>query len=307
MNWAALSDMGRRRPIASLLLSIALACLAMTARVTLDPWLGGYPLLTFSPAILLATLLGGRRGGIVCAALSTLFAWYFLIEPIRSLAVVWPVGFLKLGAFAAISALIVAVIDGMARAFDRAQRSDAARAALNAELEERVIARTTELKDANDRLTREIAYRAAAEEQVRQMQRLEAIGQLTGGIAHDFNNMLSIIMGNLSLASRRIATGNADIVRYLDSANEGAARAATLTRRLLAFGRRQPLEPAVVDVNRLVSGMTDMVRRTLGEEIQIETILAGGLWMTHVDPGQLENAIVNLSINARDAMLVVAS
>jgi signal transduction histidine kinase/CheY-like chemotaxis protein len=302
MNWAALSDMGRRRPIASLLLSIALACLAMTARVTLDPWLGGYPLLTFSPAILLATLLGGRRGGIVCAALSTLFAWYFLIEPVRSFAVVWPVGFLKLGAFAAISALIVAVIDGMARAFDRAQRSDAARAALNAELEERVIARTTELKDANDRLTREIAYRAAAEEQVRQMQRLEAIGQLTGGIAHDFNNMLSIIMGNLSLASRRIATGNADIVRYLDSANEGAARAATLTRRLLAFGRRQPLEPAVVDVNRLVSGMTDMVRRTLGEDIQIETILAGGLWMTHVDPGQLENAIVNLSINARDAM-----
>ncbi|WP_445192082.1 ATP-binding protein [Sphingomonas sp. Tas61C01] len=302
MNWAALSDLGRRHPVYSIALSMALACAAIAGRLAFDPMLGGYPLLTFFPAILLATLFGGRNGGIVCASLSTLFAWYFLIEPRYSLAVAWPGGLLRLLAFGTLCALIVAVIDGMARAFDRAQKSDAARAALNAELEERVIARTAELRNANERLTSEIAQRTAAEEQVRQMQRLEAIGQLTGGIAHDFNNMLSIIMGNLSLASRRIAAGNPDVLRYLDSANEGAARAATLTQRLLAFGRRQPLEPAVVDVNRLVGGMTDMIRRTLGEEIQIETILAGGLWMTHADPGQLENAIVNLAINARDAM-----
>ncbi|HVF93665.1 MAG TPA: ATP-binding protein [Sphingomonas sp.] len=285
-----------------LLLAIALACAAMGARLVLGTRLSGFPFLTFFPAILLATLFAGRGGGTICAVLSTLFAWYCLVTPKNSFAIDSPSGAIALLAFAAISGAIVMVIDGMARAFDRAQRSEAEYAALNAVLEQRVAARTAELQAANERLCSEIAQRTAAEDQVRQMQRLEAVGQLTGGIAHDFNNMLSIIMGNLSLARRRLAAGNADIVRYLDSANDGAERAATLTRRLLAFGRRQPLEPATVDMNRLVGGMCELVRRTLGDSIAVETILAGGLWLTHVDPGQLENAVVNLAINARDAM-----
>ena len=302
MDWAGLSSYGRRHPKAMLLLAVTFACLAMLARTALGARLSGYPFLTFFPAILLATLLSGRKGGIICAILSTMFAWYFLIEPKNSFAVTWPSGSIALLAFAAIAGTIVAVIDGMSRAFVRAQESELEYARLNAELEQRVAARTAELMTANRRLQEEIAQRTAAEDQVRQMQRLEAVGQLTGGIAHDFNNMLSIIMGNLSLAQRRLGAGNVDIVRYLDSANDGAIRAATLTQRLLAFGRRQPLAPATVDINRLVGGMSEMVRRALGERIEIETILGGGLWLTDVDPGQLENAIVNLAINARDAM-----
>jgi signal transduction histidine kinase/CheY-like chemotaxis protein len=197
--------------------------------------------------------------------------------------------------FAAIGALVVALIDGLVNARIRARAHVAAYERLNAELEARVFERTSEL-------THEIAVREAAEEQVRQLQRLEAVGQLTGGIAHDFNNMLSIIMGNLSLARGKMAQGDANIARHLDGAHEGATRAASLTKRLLAFARRQPLEPAVINVNKLVTGMGELLGRTLGEDVKIETVLAGGAWPTEIDPGQLENAILNLSVNARDAM-----
>ena len=142
----------------------------------------------------------------------------------------------------------------------------------------------------------------AAEDALRQVQKMEAVGQLTGGIAHDFNNMLAIIVGSLDIASRRLAKGESDIERYLDHAREGAARATVLTQRLLAFSRQQPLAPKATDCNRLVSGMSELLRRTLGETISLETILAGGLWTTFVDPHQLESTIVNLAVNARDAM-----
>ncbi len=153
-----------------------------------------------------------------------------------------------------------------------------------------------------DALRLETTRRAAAEEQLRQAQKMEAVGQLTGGIAHDFNNLLTIIFGNLERVKR--LTGNADrrVSDSVDSALEGAARAAKLTQRLLAFSRQQPLEPAAIEANRLVSGMSEMLRRTLGENIAVETVLAGGLWRTFVDPHQLESAILNLAVNARDAM-----
>jgi CheY-like chemotaxis protein len=137
---------------------------------------------------------------------------------------------------------------------------------------------------------------------VAQLQRLEAVGHLTGGIAHDFNNMLAIMMGNLDLAQRRIAKGNQDVGRLIDNAMEGAKRSAGLTRRLLAFGRRQALSPSILDVNALVRGMSDLLQRSLGPDIEIETVLAGGLWRTYADATQLESAIVNLAVNARDAM-----
>jgi signal transduction histidine kinase/CheY-like chemotaxis protein len=147
-----------------------------------------------------------------------------------------------------------------------------------------------------------IAQRERAESQLRQMQKMQAIGQLTGGIAHDFNNMLAIIIGSLSLLQKRIARGDMDVSRYSDAAMEGAQRAAALTSRLLAFSRQSPLMPLTLDLNKTVAGMSELLRRTLGENIQMETVLAGGLWRTHADPGELENAIVNLSVNARDAM-----
>ncbi|MBU1375084.1 MAG: CHASE3 domain-containing protein [Alphaproteobacteria bacterium] len=159
-----------------------------------------------------------------------------------------------------------------------------------------------DLAEANVKLKAEAESREAAEAQVRQFQKMQAIGQLTGGIAHDFNNMLAIIIGSLDLAKRRLKT---DIVRAescIDSALEGASRAAQLTARLLAFSRLQPLEPQVLDINKLVGGMSELLRRTIGENLRVETVLAGGLWRTHADPAQLENAIVNLCVNARDAM-----
>jgi PAS domain S-box-containing protein len=142
----------------------------------------------------------------------------------------------------------------------------------------------------------------AAEEALRQSQKMEAVGQLTGGIAHDFNNMLAVVIGSLNLMQRRLKKGDLSVERYVDSAMEGAKRAASLTQRLLAFARQQPLEPVVIDANKLVASMTDLLTRTLGEHIRVETVLSSGLWRCFADQVQLESAILNLAVNARDAM-----
>jgi len=140
-----------------------------------------------------------------------------------------------------------------------------------------------------------------AEEQLRQSQKLEAIGKLTGGVAHDFNNLLQVIGGNLQLLSKDMA-GQEKAQRRLENALAGVTRGSKLASQLLAFGRRQPLEPKVVNLGRLIRGFDDMLRRALGEGIEIETVVSGGLWNTLIDPGQVENALLNLAINARDAM-----
>lgn len=144
---------------------------------------------------------------------------------------------------------------------------------------------------------------AQAQEALRQAQKMEAVGQLTGGIAHDFNNLLTGVIGSLDMMQRRIAKGETDrIERYATAAMSSANRAAALTHRLLAFSRRQPLDPKQVNANRLVTGMEELLRRTIGEAIRLEIVTAGGLWQTLCDPHQLESAILNLAINARDAM-----
>jgi len=158
------------------------------------------------------------------------------------------------------------------------------------------------LQALNAKLVAEAASREAAEDQVRQMQKMEAIGQLTGGIAHDFNNMLAIVIGSLDVAKRRLTDDLRRAETCIDNALDGAQRAAQLTGRLLAFSRQQPLAPRVLDANKLVGGMSEMLRRSVGEQLRVETVLAGGLWNTFVDPGQLESAILNLCVNARDAM-----
>jgi PAS domain S-box-containing protein len=143
----------------------------------------------------------------------------------------------------------------------------------------------------------------ATEEALHQSQKMEAVGQLTGGIAHDFNNLLTGIVGSLNLLQTRFNQGRTEkVTRYIDAAMTSANRAASLTHRLLAFARRQPLIPKSVDVNRLVVSLEDLLRRTIGETIRLEIAASNGLWWTLCDPNQLESALINLAINARDAM-----
>jgi signal transduction histidine kinase/ActR/RegA family two-component response regulator len=175
-----------------------------------------------------------------------------------------------------------------------AERSDA--------LEQAVRERTQELWEANQALKAEAAEREAAEAQLRQVQKMEAVGQLTGGIAHDFNNMLAVVVGGIDLALRRLNGPRREVMMHLNNAMEGATRAAALTRRLLSFARSEPLLPERVDTTGLIYGMSDLLDRTLGERIRIEVDTARDAWPTYVDPHQLENAIVNLAVNARDAM-----
>ncbi|MGY3611104.1 PAS domain S-box protein [Bradyrhizobium sp. Lot11] len=155
-------------------------------------------------------------------------------------------------------------------------------------------------RDITERREAEAALQAAQATMLRS-QKLEAIGQLTGGVAHDFNNLLQVISGNLQLLSKDIA-GNARAEMRVQSALAGVARGSKLASQLLAFARRQPLEPRVVNAGRLIKNMDEMLRRALGGEIEVETVVAGGLWNSLVDPDQLENAVLNLAINARDAM-----
>ncbi len=155
-------------------------------------------------------------------------------------------------------------------------------------------------RDITERREAEAALQAAQATLIRS-QKLEAIGQLTGGVAHDFNNLLQVISGNLQLLSKDIA-GNARAEMRVQSALAGVARGSKLATQLLAFARRQPLEPRVVNVGRLIKGMDELLRRAIGEEIEVETVVGGGLWNSLIDPDQLENAILNLAINARDAM-----
>jgi len=149
----------------------------------------------------------------------------------------------------------------------------------------------------------EMTQRRQAEEALRQAQKMEAVGQLTGGIAHDFNNLLAGIAGSLELLQTRVQQGRLEAIpRYVDAAQGAVKRAAALTQRLLAFSRRQTLNPSPINVNRLISGLEDLIRRTVGPAITIEVVGAAGLWPTLIDPHQLENALLNLCINARDAM-----
>jgi PAS domain S-box-containing protein len=152
------------------------------------------------------------------------------------------------------------------------------------------------------RVQTEVAQRTKAEEALRQAQKMEAIGQLTGGVAHDFNNLLTVIVGGLDTIRRSRPEDHARIKRATEMALQGAQRAASLTGRLLAFSRRQPLKPKPLDLNILVRGMTELMHRTLGETIELEVVMAPRLWPVEVDQNQLESAVLNLAVNARDAM-----
>lgn len=254
-------------------------------------------------------------------ALGLLFAWlgglYFISRPIERLVRAsrhWTHGDFTaradLGRGGSEIVQLGRTFDDMAGELQHRQQENAA---LLESLETRVEQRTRalaaqarELADTNRELLSEMQRREQAEESLRHLQKIEALGQLTGGVAHDFNNLLQVILGNLDAAHRRVLRGGTITAdngwEQIQQAIRSAERAATLTRQLLAFARRQPLAPQSLDLNRLVSGMSEMLRRSLGETIAIETVLAGGLWLVSVDPSQLENAIINLAVNGRDAM-----
>lgn len=175
------------------------------------------------------------------------------------------------------------------------------------EVEDALRAKEAELRELNSTLEARVQERThelqAAHESLRQSQKMEAVGQLTGGIAHDFNNLLAGISGSLELLSKRLSEGRLNgMERYIDAAQGAAQRAASLTQRLLAFSRRQTLDPKPTDVNRLIAGMDDLIRRSIGPDVELSVVEAFDPWPTKVDPSQLENALLNLCINARDAM-----
>jgi PAS domain S-box-containing protein len=182
----------------------------------------------------------------------------------------------------------VRLSQAMQREIEERKKAQEALVQLNTTLEQQVTERTEQLQK--------------KEEALRQAQKMEAVGQLTGGVAHDFNNLLQVIIGNLETLQRNLPGESGRLQRAAKHAMNGAQRAASLTQRLLAFSRRQPLDPKPLDVNVLVNGLSDMIHRTLGETISVETVLGAGLWRVEADPAELEAAIVNLAVNARDAM-----
>jgi len=222
----------------------------------------------------------------------------FLQQANRLAAILAVLGLLLVAALIALGWTTIEVIGQRRRARNRADAES-----LRAEvLEAAVNERTAELRLANQHLLTEAAERAQAEAQLRQIQKMEAVGQLTGGIAHDFNNMLAVVVGGLELAKRKLHDHATDAERHIDNAMEGANRAAALTRRLLAFARAEPLLPQAIAPDVLVTGMSDLMDRTLGERIRLEYATVPNLWPIWVDRHQLENAILNLAVNARDAM-----
>jgi len=202
------------------------------------------------------------------------------------------------GADGSVNGFYIFVIDESER-----KKTEEALRNLNETLEERVSARTEQLAQANQRLQNEMFERERAEDALRHAQKMEAVGQLTGGIAHDFNNMLTGIIGSLDLMQRYIADGRADeIGRFTEAAVSSANRAAALTHRLLAFSRRQSLDRKTINVNELIHSLEDLIRRTKGDPIELMLRLADDVWPISTDVSQLENALLNLVINARDAM-----
>jgi len=262
--------------------------MALLIRLALGRLLVGAPFITFIPVILLATLAGGLVTGALAILISAILADDFLIAP-TGLSLLWPSGWVVIGAFVIITGIMVVLIDFAISTAARLAESTRLLRIANDTLEERIAARTAELMQ--------------AEAQLRQSQKMEAVGQLTGGLAHDFNNLLTAISGSLELLATRLVQGRTgDLGRYILEAQAAAKRAAGLTHRLLAFSRRQTLDPKPTDINRLVTGMEDLIRRTVGPGITVEVVRGAGLWTALVDPNQLEHGLLNLCINGSDAM-----
>jgi signal transduction histidine kinase/ActR/RegA family two-component response regulator len=294
----------RENRTTSYVFGLATIAVALLARFMLARQLVGFPFLVFFPAIFVTSFVCGWRAGAVAAVFGGFAARYFFIGggsfvPIRVAVTSTWVGY-ALYAFAVV--IVLFLVSSMHLAFRDYAESEDKRKRLNEELESRVRERTVALEAANQRLRDEAASLAAAEARIRQMQKMEAVGQLTGGIAHDFNNMLAVIVGSLDIAKRQLHVDLAKSERFIANALDGAQRGAQLTSRLLAFSRQQPLDPRPLDANKLVRETSELLRRSLGENIRLETVLVDDLWSIFADAPQLESTLINLCVNSRDAM-----
>jgi signal transduction histidine kinase len=293
----------RENRTTSYVFALATVALALLARFFLADQLVGFPFLIFFPAIIITSFICGWRAGAVAAVFGGFAARYMIIDrnfdAVRLTLVSTWVGF---ALYALAVVIVLAMVSFMHAAFRDFAESENKRTRLNEELESRVRERTVALEEANQRLRDEAASLTVAEERIRQMQKMEAVGQLTGGIAHDFNNMLAVIVGSLDIAKRQLPLDMAKSARFMANALEAAQRGAQLTARLLAFSRQQPLDPQPLDANKLVRGTCELLLRSLGENIRLQTELVESSWRVFADASQLESALVNLCVNSRDSM-----
>jgi signal transduction histidine kinase/CheY-like chemotaxis protein len=286
----------RRQRALGYAIALLLCLLALWVRLEMVAIFDGYPFVTFFVAVLISALLGGLGPGLMAAILCGLFAQYFLIAPTYDWNVLGVSGWVGLGFYAITSASMVALVHGITIAYQGELEARQELTELNETLERRVLERTAEL-------SRLVDERLASENKLLQMQKMEAVGQLTGGIAHDFNNMLAVITGSLDLAMIRAESQeDSRLTRYIGVAQDASTRAASLTARLLAFSRKQALAPQAVDVNRLVEGTRELLARTIGDHVIVDISLSERSWHCFADPAHLESALLNLAINARDAM-----
>jgi signal transduction histidine kinase/ActR/RegA family two-component response regulator len=256
-------------------------------RFAIGHHLPGAPFFTFIPAVLVSVLAGGFGPGLLAVVISAFLGNYFFVAPtgLFSFSKGWSIGL----AFFFVAGIIMFLVNALMTTNFRLSHAMEMLRTNNDSLETRIAARTAELME--------------AEAQLHQSQKMEALGHLTGGITHDFNNLLTGIAGSLEMLHTRLQQGRLeDLPRHVSAARESAARGASLTQRLLAFARRQSLEPRATDINALVGSMEDLIRRTIDPGIILNVTNAASLWTTLVDPNQLELALLNLCINASDAM-----
>jgi signal transduction histidine kinase/CheY-like chemotaxis protein len=255
--------------------------------VPLAQWIGGQPAWSDFPFVILSPRGGGlERNPAAARLLDMLGNVSFLERPFHPTTLV---------------SVVQTALRGRMRQYEARERMEEIRRA-EALLERRVEERTAELESANRQLASQITERERVESALRQAQRLEAVGQLTSGVAHDFNNLLTVVLGNVRQMQKSVS--DAAQARRLNMMAEAAERGAKLTAQMLAFSRRQKLEPKPVDLNETVASMRDLLQSTMGGSVRFETVLANRLWPAMIDPTQIELAILNLAINARDAMAV---
>ena len=291
-GWARMT---RRSPAIRIGIAMGACLLGVGGRLALDPYLSGVPFITLFGGIVITAFFAGFWPAMLTTALGAI-ALELLIMPSVAMARPNDMDWLPTTFFLLTSLMIALIIESVFRAHDDRMAVAEQLARLNADLDDLVVARTRQLQA-------EVADRQAAEARLHQAEKLDAIGHLTGGIAHDFNNMLAIITGSLDLAKRRLGSEpDTKVVTHIDNAATAAERAASLTHRLLAYARKQPLAPRRLDVNTLVGNVNALLERTLGEQIEISMQLDQTVWPCHADQTQLETAIINLAVNARDAM-----